>query len=193
MSVSKMNRYERRKQNTRQQLRDAAMQIMIEKGYASLTVQEITDRADLGYGTFYIHYAEKDDLVWEILEAIGDAFIAQVNAAVADLPSPQREYKSWVLMFENADQNREIYISLFGKNGSVLLNTRMMDYLARVHGENLQSGLYSALLDLPPTFLAQFIVGAMWRLLMWWLETPNDYSPDQMAVMLYRAVYRVNS
>ena len=188
--MSVLNRYERRKLNTRQQLKQAAIEVIGEKGYAGLTVQAITDRADLGYGTFYIHYAEKDDLVWEIMQELGDALMAQVEDEVRDLPSPQREHRSWLRLFEYAATNREAYIMLFGGTGSVLLNQRMMDYLASAHEANIRSGVYSVMLDLPPTFLAQYIVGAVWRLIMWWLQTPNDYSADQMADMMYRMVFR---
>jgi AcrR family transcriptional regulator len=191
--MSVLNRYERRKQTTRQQLKQAALEVIGEKGYPALTVQAITDRADLGYGTFYIHYAEKDDLVWEIMEELGDALMAQVEDEVRVLPSPQREHRSWLRLFEYAAANREYYITMFGKQGSVLLNQRMMDYLARAHEANIRSGVYSVMIDLPPTFLAQYIVGAVWRLVMWWLETTNNYTAEQMADMLYRMIFRRES
>jgi AcrR family transcriptional regulator len=191
--MSVLNRYERRRENTRARLKTAALELLYEKGYANLTVQEITDRADLGYGTFYIHYAEKDDLVWEILEALGNQFVAQIDAEVQALPSPRREYVSWVRFFEYAGANRTGYLSFFGKGGSVLLNQRMMAYLVRLHEGNMRAGRYSAMIDLPPEFVAQFIAGALWRLVLWWLETPGDRTPEQMASMLYRMVYRLET
>ena len=62
-SVS-MNRAERRREQTLMQLRQAAMELIFEDGYANLTIRAITERADLGYGTFYLYFAEKDDIVW---------------------------------------------------------------------------------------------------------------------------------
>ncbi len=34
------------------------------------------------------------------------------------------------------------------------------------------------------------MTGALMRLLVWWVETPNDYTPQDMASMLFQAVYR---
>ena len=64
MNTSPVNRFERRKQRTRDQLKQAAIGLILEKGYDAVQVQDITDRADLGRGTFYIHFADKEDVVW---------------------------------------------------------------------------------------------------------------------------------
>lgn len=67
------NRAERRKRQTRDQIKRAALDVMAERGYAGPTVQLITERADVGYGTFYLHFGDKDEIVAELLEDIGDA------------------------------------------------------------------------------------------------------------------------
>jgi AcrR family transcriptional regulator len=54
---------DRRRVRTRQMLRNALLELIDEKGYESVTVQEITDRADLGRATFYLHFKDKDELL----------------------------------------------------------------------------------------------------------------------------------
>jgi AcrR family transcriptional regulator len=184
------NRAERRKHNTRERLKQAALEVLYERGYHALTVQAITDHADLGYGTFYLHFKDKDEIVWELLEDIGEQWMAKVNAHATQAPSPRREYLSWIDLFQFAAENRQGYVDLFGKKGSAYLNQRMMDYIAAIHLYNLDNRIYTSGLDLPPEVLAQFMTGAIWRLTMWWLETPNDYTPEQMADMVYEMVYR---
>jgi hypothetical protein len=44
--------------------------------------------------------------------------------------------------------------------------------------------------NLPQEFEAQMLTGIISRLLFWWLETPNEYTPTQMAAMTYKALYR---
>ena len=56
-------RFERRKRHTREQIKLATGMLMLEHGYAGLSVQKITERADIGYGTFYLHYHDIDDAV----------------------------------------------------------------------------------------------------------------------------------
>lgn len=190
LSEPTISRVERRKQHTRAHLKRAAFDLMMERGYPLLTIQAITDRADVGYGTFYLHFKDKDDIVWAVLEDIGDKFMAAVNAQALTEPSPRREYVSWILTFAYAEQNREGYLQLFGDGGSATLNRKMMDYLAAIHADHIQRGVYTAGLDLPVDVLSQYIAGAFWRLLMWWLEHPNGRTAEDMARLLFEMVYR---
>ncbi|MCA0454178.1 MAG: TetR/AcrR family transcriptional regulator [Chloroflexi bacterium] len=193
MSVSEipaLNRSERRKQHTRQQLLEAAANLLNEVGYSRLTVKSITDRADVGYGTFYLHFADVDEIVWAVIHTLAEEMTTLTEQKIAGLPFPLREYHSRIYIFEYAAQTRQGIVELFGSSGSAKLLQRYQDYLAAKHEENLRLGRYSSGLELPPMFLAQMITGALVRLLIWWSETPNDYTPRQMADMLYEAIYR---
>jgi len=185
-----INRAERRKNQTHQQLLSATAQLMVEKSYAALTIKAITERADLGYGTFYLHFKDLDDVVWEVVHQMAEEARIETETKIRNLPFPLREYQSWIHLFEFAAQTREGISQLFGRNGSATLLQRYQDYLAALHEENLRAGQYSSGLDLSPTFLAQFITGALVRLLVWWAETPNNYTPQEMADMMYQSVYR---
>ena len=44
---------------TRQLLREALVELILEKGYDAVTVQDVLDRADVGRSTFYAHYREQ--------------------------------------------------------------------------------------------------------------------------------------
>lgn len=55
----------RKGERTRQRLFDAAMHLIAEKGYDSVTVEEICQAAQVAKGTFYIYYPTKDDIVAE--------------------------------------------------------------------------------------------------------------------------------
>jgi len=185
-----LTRSERRRLTSHHQLLNAAAALIQEKGYADLTIKAITDRADLGYGTFYLHFEDLDAVVWAVVLQIAEQARIETEKKISDLPFPLREYQSWVYLFEFAAQTREGISQLFGRNGSAKLLQRYQDYLAALHEENLRLGNYSSGLDLPPAFLAQFITGALVRLLVWWAETPNDFTPQQMADMMYQTVYR---
>ncbi|GHI01776.1 TetR family transcriptional regulator [Streptomyces cellostaticus] len=74
-SPASANRFERRRARTRQALIAAARQILAETGETSASIQEIADRADVGFGTFYNHFETKNDLfdaaVGDTLEEYG--------------------------------------------------------------------------------------------------------------------------
>jgi AcrR family transcriptional regulator len=52
-------RVDRRMQRTRQVLEQAFMDVSHEKGLVATTIQDITERADVNRGTFYLHFADK--------------------------------------------------------------------------------------------------------------------------------------
>jgi AcrR family transcriptional regulator len=53
----------RRRLRTRERLLDAAQRVMARKGVDATTIAEITEAADVGFGSFYNHFASKDDIV----------------------------------------------------------------------------------------------------------------------------------
>ncbi|HEX2623527.1 MAG TPA: TetR/AcrR family transcriptional regulator [Phototrophicaceae bacterium] len=66
MTFSK-NRTERRVRETRQLLQQAFIELVQEKGFTAITIQELTERADVNRGTFYIHFADKYMLIDQLI------------------------------------------------------------------------------------------------------------------------------
>src|SRR6185369_11635872 len=57
-----------RVRRTRRLLRDALVSLMLEKDFASISIKEITERAEVAYITFFRHYQSLDQLLMEILD-----------------------------------------------------------------------------------------------------------------------------
>jgi AcrR family transcriptional regulator len=185
-----LNRSERRKQRTIELLRQAAIELLQEEGYHKLTVKAITDRADLGYGTFYLYFKEKDDIVWDIMLENAQVTAQIVDARLAKIPFPRREYLAYVAIFETTQLYRPLFTQIFGAHGSTTLLHRYKDYLVQLHERNLQDNRYTPQLDLPMNYLAQFLAGALLHLMIWCVTTPNNYTAAEMAAMFYHSIYR---
>src|SRR4051812_34005318 len=65
-----MPKSDRRTQRTREMLQKALIELIGERSYDAITVQEIVDRANVARATFYVHYNSKDDLFIGCHEAI---------------------------------------------------------------------------------------------------------------------------
>src|SRR3954469_9597785 len=65
MTISSQ-RPDRRVQRTRQVLQQAFMDVIQEKGFAATSIHDITERADLNRGTFYLHFEDK----YQLLDAV---------------------------------------------------------------------------------------------------------------------------
>lgn len=185
------SRFERNRQRTRQKLMDATNALIFEEGYAALTIKRITERADMGYGTFYLHFRDKDDIVWQVTRVFIDTYLSALIEDAQQYPPFVREYVSFVNNFQYIALNRGTFLEMFGSQGSAYLSQQYQLYLADIYERNMRANVFTpGDIGVPSTFLAHFMAGAIVRLTLWWLETPNDYTPEQMAAMLFEAVYR---
>src|SRR5262249_61932845 len=66
-------REDRRVRRTRRALQEALRELMLQKAYDHITVQDVLDRADVGRATFYAHFRDKDALLMSEFEAMREA------------------------------------------------------------------------------------------------------------------------
>jgi AcrR family transcriptional regulator len=78
-----VGRVQRRQQRTRAQLTRAAAGIIADKGVEGLRLREVTDAADVGFGSFYNYFGSKEDLVeavvLDLMSALAQTLIAHVE------------------------------------------------------------------------------------------------------------------
>lgn len=67
-------RVAKRRRATRARLLEAAYAVMSEAGVDGAKIKDITDRADVGFGTFYTFFASKDELANQVLDCLIDDF-----------------------------------------------------------------------------------------------------------------------
>ena len=190
MDTPQPSRHERRRLQTRKQLIETTMQLVLEKGYDAISIQDITDRADLGRGTFYIHFKDKEEIVWTVFQELFQTLEQDAHRQL-DRNAPGVEYYGLLNIFRHAEKNRDLYRIMLGGKGSALLTGRVQDFMA-------ESFLYDIRnappptdndFDIPPEIESQMLTGMISRLLFWWLETANAYTVEQMAAMIYKVLY----
>src|SRR5271165_3081556 len=82
------NRATRHKQQTRARLIEAAMSVMAEKGADGATIADITEAADVGFGSFYNHFASKEDILEAATNALFDVIGAKIDQAISAIADP---------------------------------------------------------------------------------------------------------
>ena len=75
------DRRQRRSVETRERLFRAALGLFAQKGFAETTVEDITEAADVGKGTFFNYFPSKD----HILIAFAEMQLAKLEAAIAEV------------------------------------------------------------------------------------------------------------
>jgi len=78
----------RRRRETHQKLLNAAFQLMAERGVDGVSINEITELADVGIGSFYNHFATKEALHAELLDRIFEEFADALDHLVKSIDDP---------------------------------------------------------------------------------------------------------
>lgn len=174
---------DRRIRRTKKLLKQALAQLMDEKDFKDITVKDITERADLNRGTFYLHYTDTYDILNkiedEILKNIQNMIyqnIEKTNASDSVIPAlkPIAEY-----IMENADICR----CLINNKASVdfiekfqnLIYDNCSDIIKRRHNvkDSKQNEFYLS-------FITLGIIGMVKK----WLETRPMVSAEEIVVFV---------
>jgi len=74
------NRLQKRAKRTRKKLKEAALDVFSEKSVDAATVEEITEKADLGKGTLYQHFEDKEEIIITLVEEAVEHLIERIRA-----------------------------------------------------------------------------------------------------------------
>lgn len=184
---NKKSRFERRRQQTHSRIKEAAIELILEKGYQEVTIQDITDRADYARATFYLHFQDIEELVLEYFnEGWQDhSSTAQELQLTAGGELPLLYYEILV-DFLLADQNKDFYRIIFNRLGPMSIIEQIKKHLIVDIEKRIRNNSELADDNIPPFLKANFYFGAMIQSIIWWLEEPNPYTPQQMADAVYQ-------
>jgi AcrR family transcriptional regulator len=182
----KNERVDRRVQRTRQLLNEALMSLIVEKGYEAITVQNIIDRANLGRSTFYAHYQDKEDLLLSGMEEVVHSLIRSVENSPMENAGhgESRRILSTLPIFRHAQEQYHLHKAMVAGRGIDVIIKTIQNHLMRHVQE--QIGLLLAdgqTPSVPPPVIANYLVGTLLTLLIWWLDNNMPYSPERMDEM----------
>src|SRR5438067_9701914 len=103
-----MKRVDPRVVRTQQMLRDALIALILEKGYDAITIQDITDKAGLRRATFYLHYKDKEELLFAILGETFDELVCKIDQLRMQLITPEAEMAMHLIIFKHAQENADL-------------------------------------------------------------------------------------
>ena len=166
---------DRRTQRTNHKLNAAMVELITEKRFDDVTVQNLIDRADVGRSTFYSHYRDKQDLFrknWERFLEMLAQMIRWENAGKAS-------FMPVAFLFEHLRNVQPFYRGL--------RRSGMLDSVytsgVRTLKKQIEPGLSARVksnASIPVPILADQLVNELFVLLKWWLENGMPYPPERM-------------
>ena len=166
-----MTSQDRRITKTRKAIYTAFLQLLNQKNYESIAVQEIIDLADVGRSTFYSHYESKELLLDELCRYLfHHLFEREENIST-------EAYLAHI--FSHFKKNQDHVTSLlFSKNDYFLrqLQNELEHHVYPMVVEDLQASYP----NIPTSYLKHYVVTNFIETLTWWLKKGKSYTEDQV-------------
>jgi AcrR family transcriptional regulator len=169
-----------RQVRSRNALTGALLELLEEKPFDQLTIREISARAGTGYATFFRHFPTKEAL----LSDVASEEIADLLNRTMPILQASTTYESTRALCRHVDAHRNLWAALLTGGAAGILREEFIRQARQLPREfaDVKSWLPS---DLGVVYGA----GATIDLLAWWLsQEEEEYSPDQIAVLLNRLI-----
>lgn len=161
------NRFERRREKTRVELLEAAERVIARKGYHNTRIADIASEADVGLGTFYLHFKTKNEIFIELIDYGASHLREELVVAKAGIDDPAQKLRITInTILDAAAQAPESFRIVFGHGPAFL------DLMVRVH----QTFIDDLRIDLEPAIgsqadaVAHLTIGMLSQAITWLLE-----------------------
>jgi|YelNatPaOPRAMG01_1025707.scaffolds.fasta_scaffold00123_3 TetR/AcrR family fatty acid metabolism transcriptional regulator len=182
----------------RRRIKEVALRVFAEKGFAKARISEIARQAGVADGTIYLYYKSKDDLLIRIFEEEMDGIIPQVRERVAKGRSAREKLSSFIdahfeIVESRPDLATVLEIELRQSNTFVRNHLKQkfkeyLDIIAEIVLEGQQRGEIRP--DISPSVAKQAVFGALDDISQNWLVLQprkvklSEFAPDVKKILL---------
>ncbi len=182
-----------RVKRTNQYLIKAIVKLLNEKDINKISVQNITDSADLTRATFYLHYRDKQDffnrIITNVIEDLID-YVKDSHLIESGLKNESDIKNAFTRLFEYIYMNYEFFSVMLSDRGLSQFRPKLESvvqkeiYLPLFH--TLVNVNSDAVSKFPQDYLFNYITSAHIGVICTWLDDDMNYSPIYMAELLYK-------
>jgi AcrR family transcriptional regulator len=174
-----------RVRRTHRMLRDALVLLILEKDYASISIKEITDRADVAYITFFRHYNGIDELLMEVLDEGLAELLRHIETLAGKTEDPANEAEG-KLIFEYIRQESDLFRILLKSQSVTRIRKSVIQNIATMYQDSC-SFLQRPNRHLPANIMSNHMATSLLALIEWWLENKLSPPPAHMG-KIYKAL-----
>jgi len=187
---------ERKINDRRAVILEAALKTFVKRGYPDTKVAEIASEAGVAEGTLYNYFTSKEDLLLALFDEKWGWIINEIRKKISRLSDPNRKLKAIfslvVRMFKKNRQLAELFMvdikqsSVFLNNYTINRIVEFLDLIEEVLEEGKEKGTYRRDLD---TRVARMVIfgAAQGILLSWVLSESTAVRNQTFKFSLYRA------
>jgi AcrR family transcriptional regulator len=162
-----------RVRRSRERLHQALVALILERGWDRVSVQAVCDRARVGRSTFYVHFADKEDLLIGGLEHVRDDLRTQ---------RPTEAFGFVRGLVAHAGESRRLFRAVIGKRSGLAVQRRFREIVGELMTEDLRA---QRVPERAVATTSQFLGGALVELLLAWVDARTaPYDIEQRFVEL---------
>jgi len=167
----------------------ALSQLIEEKGFNDISITDITTRADINRGTFYLHYKDKFDLLEKIEnEVIQELFcnckiMSDMDIQNVDFVSKPMPFM--IKIFEYLKENAVFMKAILGAKGDPIFQRKIKELIQTCLFENNNVKVFrKETMLVPESYFIAYVLSAHLGVIQQWLESNMEKSPEDMALIL---------
>ncbi|WP_286229659.1 TetR/AcrR family transcriptional regulator [Neobacillus mesonae] len=179
---------EKRVNRTKRLIRDTLTELIEEKGFEGVTVRDLTERAKINRGTFYLHYQDKYDLLEQSEDEVIKGIVQLVHEispieAVA-YTSQNEPFPIIQKLFEYFQENANFMKVILGPKGDPAFQVKLRELITETFLNKMAKEINSEEMMVPVEFLTTYVSAAHVGVIQHWLETGMEKSPREMTLIL---------
>jgi len=182
---------DRRIRRTQKLLKQSLAELMNEKEFKDITIKDITERADLNRGTFYLHYSDTYELLMAMEDDVLSDFQDMINTylnvdSYTDLMPVLCPVVHYIV------ENEEICRNLFENNASSRFHSKFR-HLIQENGEVIINRMFASPDPTSLEYYFEFVTFGLIGLLHRWLAGGMAESETEIARIGNKAILAVNT
>ena len=184
MKPKSKKKADRRTRRTRSRLSGAMVELIKEKRFDDITVQNVIDRADVGRATFYTHFRDKEDLFEQQWQQFNRLLAEKIDWQKAG----QESFFPVTFFFQHLQDSQSFYCGLVrsGKIDGIFKSG--VEYFSGHIEATLNERLKQQAVAIPIPILSHYLATEFFALLKWWLDGRMPYTPETMDKIFHRLV-----
>lgn len=179
-----MSRMDRRIAKSQEAIKKAVIELMSEKNFDDITIQDIADRADVNRGTIYLHYTDKYDLLDRLMEE----YINKLKET-SEWACEGEWIDATLIFFEYFERNYLFFSTMLASKGAPSFRSKFLDFLIEEFKDEVDKGKNQGISeDVIVKFAANAYVGVLESWLKEGMPSPPDVMAKELGILLERIV-----
>lgn len=177
---------------TKKLIFEAFIELIQEKGFAAMTVQDIADRAMINRSTFYSHFQDKQAVLDQVFSYALTPLFESISSDILEdgvILRKQKVVKVLTRIFKQIQKKRNFYaVALEGQGNFKIadslrqfLSNHFADVFNKMHVKDGQD-------DIPMDYIVLYLVTTFMSSVRWWLDHDCEFSAEKMASLLMKII-----